>query len=142
VIASLDTYAVLSLIVNTASKCGFTPQYDIETPDRAYGDRGQYSPPVQLQSWSQKPGARQVQNKRHLAQATYDVTFPVFRATDVNGPNADPLSDRLEIRCAWLRFGSASWNFTKFLSIATAKVVRHASPPSPEIMWKDIEKLL
>ena len=132
------------LVVNTASKCGFTPQYDgLEALYRKYKDRGFEVVAFPCNQFgAQEPGnAEEIQN---FCKLTYDVTFPLMAKIDVNGPEAAPLYDWLKGEAPGL-MGSKSikWNFTKFLIDREGKVVRRYAPTDkPESLQKDIEKLL
>ena len=143
--ASLDAYrGKVLLIVNTASKCGFTPQYaGLEALHRDYGDRGFEVLGFPCNQFgAQEPGdAAEIAN---FCSTTYDVTFPVFAKVDVNGPDAAPLFDALKSGAPGL-LGSKGikWNFTKFLVDREGRVVdRYAPQTKPEDIAADIEKLL
>jgi len=143
--ADLSAYAgQVLLIVNTASKCGFTPQYEgLEALHRKYKDRGFEVLGFPCNQFgAQEPGdATEIAN---FCSLTYDVTFPVFAKIDVNGPNADPLFEKLRKEAPGL-MGSTSikWNFTKFLVDRSGKTVsRYAPTTKPEDIESDIQKLL
>ncbi len=141
----LDAYRdKVLLIVNTASKCGFTPQYEgLEALYRDYRDRGLAVLGFPCNQFGeQEPGdAAAIAN---FCKLTYDVTFPMFAKIDVNGPGASPLY-------VWLK-GAASgvlgseaikWNFTKFLVDRKGKVVSRFAPATkPEALRNEIEALL
>ncbi len=132
------------LIVNTASKCGFTPQYaELETLYRDYRDRGFEVLAFPCNQFgAQEPGdAQEIAN---FCSLTYDVSFPVFGKIDVNGAGADPLWKWLkQAKTGLLGIGSIKWNFTKFLVDRTGQVVsRHAPTVRPELLRKEIEALL
>ncbi|TCP88067.1 glutathione peroxidase [Sphingomonas sp. PP-CE-1A-559] len=132
------------LIVNTASKCGFTPQYDgLEALHRDYADRGFEVLAFPCNQFGgQEPGdAAEIAN---FCTLTYDVTFPVFAKIDVNGAGADPLFERLKSDAPGVLGSKAiKWNFTKFLVGRDGAVVdRYAPTTKPEDIRKDIEKLL
>ena len=132
------------LIVNTASKCGFTPQYQgLEALHRAFGERGFEVLGFPCNQFgAQEPGdAAEIAN---FCSLTYDVTFPVFAKIDVNGARADPLFERLKADAPGLLGSKAiKWNFTKFLVARDGKVVRRYAPTTkPEAIGKDIEALL
>ncbi len=132
------------LIVNTASKCGFTPQYaDLEALHRTYGERGFAVLGFPCNQFGgQEPGdAEEIAN---FCSLTYDVSFPVFAKIDVNGEDAAPLFEELKTRAPGV-LGSKSikWNFTKFLvDRAGNPVERYAPTTSPRDLTGDIEKLL
>jgi len=132
------------LIVNTASKCGFTPQYEgLEALWRKYKDRGL----VILGFPCNQFGAQEPGNAAEIANfcsLTYDVSFPMMGKIDVNGPQTHPLY-------AWLKgekkgvLGTAGikWNFTKFLIDREGKVVgRFAPTATPASLEGAIEALL
>ena len=143
--ASLAAYAgKVLLIVNTASKCGFTPQYEgLEALHRDYADRGFEVLGFPCNQFgAQEPGdAAEIAN---FCTLTYDVTFPVFAKVDVNGGEADPLFDRLKSDAPGVLGSKAiKWNFTKFLIDRAGKVVdRYAPTTKPADIRTDIEKLL
>ena len=132
------------LIVNTASKCGFTPQYEgLEALHRKYADRGFEVLGFPCNQFgAQEPGdAAEIAN---FCSLTYDVTFPVFAKVDVNGDAADPLFQQLKQDAPGV-LGSEGikWNFTKFLVDRSGHVVdRYAPTTKPEAIQGDIEKLL
>ncbi len=132
------------LIVNTASKCGFTPQYEgLEALHRCFAERGFAVLGFPCNQFgAQEPGdAAEIAN---FCSLTYDVTFPVFAKIDVNGANADPLFERLKAEAPGLLGTRAvKWNFTKFLIDRTGRVVhRYAPTTKPEDIAADIEALL
>jgi len=132
------------LIVNTASKCGFTPQYaGLEALYRKYKDRGFEILAFPCNQFgAQEPGdAEEIAN---FCSLTYDVTFPLFRKVEVNGSGADPLYDYLKSAKPGLMGTTAiKWNFTKFLVDREGKPVkRYAPTDSPESIEKDIVALL
>jgi glutathione peroxidase len=142
---SLEPYrGKVLLIVNTASKCGFTPQYDgLEALHRDYADRDFEVLAFPCNQFGgQEPGdAAEIAN---FCTLTYDVTFPVFAKIDVNGAGADPLFERLKSDAPGVLGSKAiKWNFTKFLVGRDGEVVdRYAPTTKPEDIRKDIEKLL
>ncbi len=132
------------LIVNTASKCGFTPQYEgLEALYRKYQDRGFAVLAFPCNQFGgQEPGdAAEIAN---FCKLSYDVTFPVFGKVEVNGPGAAPLFQHLKSEAKGL-LGSEGikWNFTKFLVDRAGKVVdRYAPTTKPEALEREIERLL
>jgi glutathione peroxidase len=142
---SLADYAgKVLLVVNTASKCGFTPQYaGLEALHRKFADRGFEVLGFPCNQF----GAQEPGDEQEIAQfctVNYDVTFPVFSKVEVNGPNADPLFDALKKAAPGL-MGTTSikWNFTKFLVDRSGKVVRRYAPNvTPASLERDIEELL
>ena len=139
-----DYQGQVLLIVNTASKCGFTPQYEgLEALHREYKDRGfeVLGYPCN-QFGAQEPGdAEEIKN---FCSLTYDVTFPLSAKIAVNGEEADPLWKYLKSQQAGLMGSRAiKWNFTKFLIDRKGHVVaRYGSMVKPEQIKADIEKLL
>jgi len=132
------------LIVNTASKCGFTPQYaGLEELYRAHKDQGFAVLGFPCNQFgSQEPGdAAEIAN---FCSLTYDVTFPVFAKIDVNGGDAAPLFEYLKKEAPGLLGSKAiKWNFTKFLVDRSGKVVdRYAPTTAPKDIEGAIEKLL
>jgi len=131
------------LIVNTASKCGFTPQYEgLETLHRELSPRGFAVLGFPCNQFgSQEPGdAKQIAD---FCESKYDVTFPMFAKIDVNGAAAHPLYNYLKGEKTGLLGSAIKWNFTKFLVDRTGKVVaRHAPTATPQGLKKEIEALL
>ena len=132
------------LIVNTASKCGFTPQYEgLEALHRRYSERGLAVLAFPCNQFgAQEPG--DAEEIADFCRLTYDVTFPVFAKVDVNGPAASPLFERLKQSAKGVLGSEAiKWNFTKFLVDRSGKVVaRYAPTTKPEAIAADIERLL
>ena len=132
------------VIVNVASKCGFTPQYEgLEALYRTYKDRGFSVLGFPCNQFgAQEPGdAAEIAS---FCSLTYDVDFPMFAKVEVNGPGAHPLYDYLKREKKGL-LGSESikWNFTKFLIGRDGEVVdRFAPTVKPQDMASAIEKLL
>jgi glutathione peroxidase len=143
--ADLSAYAgKVLLVVNVASKCGFTPQYEgLEALHRKYADRGFEVLGFPCNQFgAQEPGnAEEIAN---FCSLTYDVTFPVFAKIDVNGSGADPLYGELKKQApGFLGTEGIKWNFTKFLVGRDGQVVeRYAPTTKPEEIAADIEKLL
>ena len=131
------------LVVNVASKCGFTPQYEgLEALHRKYADKGFEVLGFPCNQFgAQEPGnAEEIAN---FCSLTYDVTFPVFAKIDVNGSDADPLYTELKKQKGGLLFDAIKWNFTKFLVGKDGQVVERYSPTTkPEEIAADIENLL
>jgi glutathione peroxidase len=131
------------LIVNTASACGFTPQYKgLEQLHRDFAPRGFAVLGFPCNQFgAQEPGdAREIEA---FCTSKYDVTFPMFAKIDVNGAKAHPLFDHLKNTKSGLLGPSIKWNFTKFLVDRSGKVVgRYAPTATPEGLRKDIEALL
>jgi len=131
------------LIVNTASACGFTPQYKgLEALQRSFGPRGFSVLGFPCNQFgAQEPGdAAQIEQ---FCSRNYGVSFPMFAKVDVNGGGAHPLYQYLKGEKSGLLGSSIKWNFTKFLVDRSGKVVvRHAPTTSPEALTKEIEALL
>jgi len=132
------------LIVNVASKCGFTPQYEgLEALHRKYGAKGFEVLGFPCNQFGgQEPGdAAEIAN---FCKTSYDVTFPVFAKIEVNGANADPLYRFLKKQKKGILGTEAiKWNFTKFLVGKDGKVLgRFAPSVKPEELAGKIEALL
>jgi len=124
------------LIVNTASKCGFTPQYaGLEDLYKKYHDKGLEVLGFPCDQFGhQEPG-----NEAEIANfcsLKYDVSFPMFAKIEVNGGNAHPLWKYLKSEKGGLLLDSIKWNFTKFL------VGRYAPTTTPSAIAADIEAAL
>ena len=132
------------LIVNTASKCGFTPQYaGLEALYRKYEDRGFAVLAFPCNQFgAQEPG--DAEEIASFCSLTYDVTFPVFAKVDVNGADAAPLFRHLKSAAKGVLGSEAiKWNFTKFLVDRDGNVVeRYAPTTTPEAIEQDIERRL
>jgi glutathione peroxidase len=131
------------LIVNVASKCGFTPQYKgLEDLHRELKGKIEVLGFPCNQFGKQEPGNEE--EIKSFCSLTYDVTFPMFAKIDVNGPQADPLYEFLkEEKPGFLGTEGIKWNFTKFLINGQGQVVkRYAPTDSPESIKKDLEKML
>ena len=131
------------LIVNTASQCGFTPQYKgLETLYKKMHARGLEVLGFPCNQFgAQEPGpADEIQA---FCSTNYDVTFPLFEKIDVNGAHAHPLYEYLKRQQSGLLGASIKWNFTKFLVDRTGKVVaRYAPTARPEGLRQQIQTLL
>jgi glutathione peroxidase len=132
------------LIVNTASKCGFTPQYQgLEDLYKTYQDKGFVVLGFPCNQFGgQEPGDNS--DIGEFCQANYGVSFPMFGKIDVNGQNAAPLYQQLKQEAPGL-FGTEAikWNFTKFLVNQQGEVVKRFAPTDkPESLTIDIENLL
>ncbi len=132
------------LVVNTASKCGFTPQYTgLEALWRKYRDRGFEVIAFPCNQFgAQEPGnAEEIAN---FCSLKYDVSFPLMGKIDVNGPDAAPLYQWLKAEAPGvLGTQKVKWNFTKFLIARDGSVVRRYAPTDkPEKLEADIEALL
>jgi glutathione peroxidase len=141
----LDRYRnKVLLIVNTASKCGFTPQYEgLEKLHEELSDRGLAILGFPCNQFGQQePG--NAEEIASFCRLTYDVKFPMFARIDVNGADAHPLYTWLKSQAKGL-LGSEGikWNFTKFLVDRDGKVIdRYAPTTKPKAIRADIEKLL
>ena len=132
------------LIVNTASKCGFTPQYrGLEALHRDYAARGFEILGFPCNQFgAQEPGdAAEIAS---FCSLRYDVTFPMFAKIDVNGADADPLYRYLvDARRGVLGTRRIKWNFTKFLVDGAGRVVARFAPTTrPEALCGEIDKLV
>ena len=132
------------LIVNTASECGFTPQYaGLEALYREFKDAGLIVLGFPCNQFGrQEPGtAGEIES---FCEKNYEISFPVFAKVDVNGPGAHPLYQYLKkAKPGILGSERIKWNFTKFLVDRKGSVVgRFAPKTTPEAMKPEIEKLL
>ena len=132
------------LVVNVASKCGFTPQYKgLEEMYRRHKDQGLVVLGFPCDQFGhQEPGdAGEIKN---FCSLTYDVTFPMFDKVEVNGSGAHPLYQYLKKEAKGLLGSEAiKWNFTKFLVDKNGKVVaRYAPTDTPASIEKDLGKVL
>ncbi|KFL37770.1 glutathione peroxidase [Arenimonas donghaensis] len=142
---SLEAYrGKVLLVVNTASKCGFTPQYQgLEELWRDYKDRGLVVLGFPCDQFGhQEPG--DAEEIRNFCSLTYDVSFPMFEKVEVNGGAAHPLWKWLKSeKAGLLGLEGIKWNFTKFLVGRDGQVLkRYAPTDKPESMRKDVEKAL
>ncbi len=142
-VALKDFEGKVLLIVNTASACGFTPQYKgLEALQQKYGARG-FSV---LGFPCNQFGAQEPGDEVQIAQfcsTNYGVSFPMFAKIDVNGAGAHPLYKFLKDEKSGLLGSAIKWNFTKFLVDRSGRVVsRHAPTTTPEALSKEIETLL
>ena len=132
------------LIVNTASKCGFTPQYEgLEALYKEYRDQGFVVLGFPCNQFGrQEPGSES--DIEAFCQLNYGVSFPMFAKIDVNGNDADPLFKYLKkSQKGLLGSEKIKWNFTKFLVNRDGKVIaRYAPTVKPKDLTKDIEELL
>lgn len=143
-IVPMDEYkGKVVLIVNTASKCGFTPQY--AGLEKLYQDfKGQDFlvlgfPSNQFKE--QEPGSDD--DIKNFCEINYGVTFPLFSKVDVNGDDAHDLFKYIRKETKGLLGDSVKWNFTKFLVDRNGQVIKRFSPQtSPDKLVDDIKKLL
>lgn len=142
---ALSQYAGKALlIVNVASKCGFTPQYEgLEKLSRDYRERGLVVLGFPCDQFGhQEPGdAAEIKN---FCSLHYEVDFPLFSKIDVNGANAHPLWQWLKNeKSGLLGIDAIKWNFTKFLVGRDGRVIRRFAPAdTPESLVGDIETAL
>lgn len=141
---SLDEYrGKVLLIVNVASKCGFTPQYQgLEALWRQYRDRGLVVMGFPCDQFGhQEPG--DADEIRNFCSLNYEVSFPLFEKIDVNGAKAHPLYVWLKQQKSGLLGSAIKWNFTKFLVGRDGRVIkRYAPTDKPEALVKDVEAAL
>ena len=142
---ALDQYrGRVLLVVNTASKCGFTPQYKgLQKLYEDYRDRGLEILGFPCNQFAnQEPGSEEEIGS--FCEMNYGVSFPMFGKIEVNGDETHPLFDHLKAEAPGLLGSKAiKWNFTKFLVDRDGRVVRRYGPKdTPESIAADIEKLL
>ncbi|MGO1731189.1 glutathione peroxidase, partial [Agrococcus casei] len=133
----------VALVVNTASKCGFTPQYaGLQQLFDSYRDKGFTVLGFPSNEFAgQEPGASG--DIEEFCQVNYGVTFPMFEKTKVNGKNAHPLYQWLKTEKGGILGDAIKWNFTKFLVGRDGQVVkRYASNVDPADIAADIEQAL
>jgi len=132
------------LVVNVASRCGFTPQYEgLESLHRKFRDKGFAVLGFPCNQFGhQEPGSEA--EIASFCKANYDVSFPMFSKVDVNGEDAHPLFRYLKSKAPGaLGTESIKWNFTKFLVDRDGRVVnRYGSIDRPEAIEADVERLL
>jgi len=132
------------LIVNVASKCGFTPQYEgLETLYETYQDKDFMILGFPCNQFSEQESGTNEEIK-FFCESTYDVEFDMYAKIDVNGDNTIPLYNFLKSEATgFLWTESIKWNFTKFLVDKNGKVItRYGSSTTPLSIKEDIEKLL
>ena len=130
------------LIVNTASKCGFTPQYKgLEELSKTYAESGLVVLGFPCDQFAhQEPGDEA--EIKNFCSLTYDVSFPMFAKVDVNGSAAHPLFAWLREQKSGVLGNRIKWNFTKFLVNRDGQVVdRFAPTVKPEKLTGDIDKV-
>jgi len=131
------------VIVNTASKCGFTPQYaGLEELNRMYSEKGLVILGFPCNQFgNQEPG-----NSKEISEGcliNYGISFQMFEKIEVNGPGAHPLYVFLRKQLPGFLGGRIKWNFTKFVIDRTGKPVKRFAPTTkPEKMEEYIVKLL
>ena len=131
------------LVVNTASQCGFTPQYQgLQKLHEEFGDQGFAVLGFPCDQFgNQEPGSEA--EISDFCEKNFGVTFPLFSKVDVNGDDAHPLFDWLKDSKGGMLGSKIKWNFTKFLIGRDGQVIdRFAPTTEPEKLSKDIEKAL
>ena len=143
-ISLADKAGKVLLVVNTASRCGFTPQYaGLESLWRTYGERGFEVIAFPCNQFAgQEPG--DADEIDQFCKVNFGLSFPLMAKVDVNGPDALPLFDWLKAEAPGIMGTKAvKWNFTKFLIGRDGKVVRRYGPTTkPASIAADIEALL
>ncbi len=133
----------VTLVVNTASKCGMTPQYEgLESLYATYASRGFTVLGFPCDQFGHQEPGDEAEIKT-FCSTTYDVTFPMFAKVEVNGPGAHPLFGWLQQEQPGEGDGPIQWNFTKFLVDRDGRVVKRYGPRTePSELTGDIESLL
>ncbi len=142
-VALSDYKGKVLLIVNTATKCGFTPQYEgLQTLFTKYADKGFEILDFPCNQFAnQAPGTDD--EIATFCTGRFGVTFPQFHKINVNGSNEAPLYTFLKSKDQSVGGGRIKWNFTKFLVDRDGKVIARFSPAKkPEDLEAEIEKLL
>ncbi|WML60660.1 glutathione peroxidase [Neobacillus sp. PS2-9] len=131
------------VIVNTASKCGLTPQFTgLQELYDKYKDDGLEILGFPCDQFNNQEFAN-IEETTQFCQLNYGVTFPIFAKIDVNGVNADPLFKYLKDQKKGLLGGMIKWNFTKFLIDSNGQVIeRYAPTTTPDKIEADVVKLL
>lgn len=131
------------LIVNTASKCGLTPQFTgLQELYDKYKDDGLEILGFPCDQFNNQEFDN-IEETTQFCQLNYGVTFPIFSKIDVNGVNADPLFKYLKDQKKGLLGGMIKWNFTKFLIDSNGQVIeRYAPTTTPDKIEADVVKLL
>jgi glutathione peroxidase len=138
-----DYQGKVVLIVNTASKCGFTPQYEgLQKLHDKYSERGLVVVAMPCNQFgAQEPGSNAV--VQEFCQLNYGLSFPVMGKIEVNGSGQHPLYAHLTKQAKGLITDSIKWNFTKFLVNRDGQVIERFAPVTkPEAISKNIEELL
>ncbi|MBO9510425.1 glutathione peroxidase [Erythrobacter sp. A6_0] len=140
----VDKLGTVLLVVNTASKCGFTPQFDgLEALYQRFAERGFEVLGFPCNQFgAQEPG--DADEIAQFCKVNFGVTFPLMEKVDVNGPDASPVFDWMKGEAKGLLGSKAiKWNFTKFLIDRDGQVVKRYAPTDrPESIAADIEALL
>ena len=141
------------LIVNTASKCGFTPQFaGLEELNQKYKDKGLVIIGFPCNQFKEQDPGTDGQIEE-FCQINYGVTFQIMKKTDVNGANAEPIFEYLKAQAAKALFKTISnsvekdndikWNFTKFLISKDGETIKRYAPTTePKDFEKDVETML
>ncbi len=138
-----DYQGKVVLIVNTASKCGFTPQYEgLQRLHDKYSERGLVVVAMPCNQFgAQEPGSNEA--VQEFCQLNYGLSFPVMGKIEVNGSGQHPLYAHLTKQAKGLITDSIKWNFTKFLVNRDGQVIERFAPVTkPEAISKNIEELL
>lgn len=138
-----DYQGKVVLIVNTASKCGFTPQYEgLQRLNDKYSERGLVVVAMPCNQFgAQEPGSNAA--VQEFCQLNYGLSFPVMGKIEVNGSGQHPLYAHLTKQAKGLITDSIKWNFTKFLVNRDGQVIERFAPVTkPEAISKNIEELL
>ncbi|KAJ3335604.1 hypothetical protein HDU93_004919, partial [Gonapodya sp. JEL0774] len=138
-----DLRGKVVMIVNVASKCGFTPQYKgLEELHEKYSEKGLVILGFPCNQFgAQEPG--QEEEIVEFCSRTFNVKFPITKKVEVNGENAHPVYKYIKSQKSWLGFSGIKWNFEKFIVNKKGFVVsRSTSVTTPEALAADIEKLL
>ncbi|MBR1838684.1 MAG: glutathione peroxidase [Bacteroidaceae bacterium] len=131
------------LIVNTASKCGFTPQFaGLEELNQRYKEQGLVTIGFPCNQFAhQDPGSDS--EIEGFCQLNYGVTFQIMKKVDVNGEAADPIFKYLKAQTKGFLGSRIKWNFTKFLISRDGSVIKRYAPTTkPESLTSDIEQFL
>jgi glutathione peroxidase len=142
-ISLADYSGKVVLVVNTASRCGMTPQYDgLEALYKTYADQGLVILGFPCDQFGhQEPGTEA--EISDFCRLNFGVTFPMFAKVDVNGAGAHPLFDWLRVESSGPLDNEIEWNFTKFLVGRDGKVSRrYASEIEPAEIVRDLEQAL
>jgi len=131
------------IIVNTASKCGLTPQFKgLQELYEKYHTQGLEILGFPCDQFNNQEFDN-IDETTQFCQVNYGVSFPIFAKVDVNGTNADPLFTFLKEQKRGILSGNIKWNFTKFLVDRNGQVIeRYAPTTEPNKIEKDLEKLL
>ena len=142
-VAMKDYEGKVLLIVNTATGCGFTPQYEgLEKLYETYNKEGLEILDFPCNQFgNQAPG--NAEEIHEFCTLHYNTTFPQFAKIEVNGKNEDPLYTYLKSQKKGILSGNIKWNFTKFLVDREGNVIKRFAPTdTPEKIEKDIKELL